>query len=129
MTLLVDVIHDVDCDVADVVQILKIRKVVVGAHLAQLKALVDDGLESEEQKEDVVRSRYMARLVPRNVDGQLETSFNVDVVGVPNQEEDKQSVGKSSELVMTLTESTPFVLNKIVDVFVGEDFKFVGLAY
>ena len=70
----------------------------------------------------------MARLVPRNVDGQLETSLNVNVVGVPNQEEHKECVGKSSELVMTLSESTPFELNEIVDVFVGEDFKFVGLA-
>ena len=71
----------------------------------------------------------MACLVPSNVDGQLETSFNVNVVGVPNQEEHKKSVGNSSELVMTLTECTPFVLNKILYVFVSEDFKFGRLTY
>jgi hypothetical protein len=70
----------------------------------------------------------MASLVIGSVDWQLETSLDVNIVGVPNQVEDEQSVYQSAGLMVSLSEICPFVLDEIVDVFVVEDFEFVGLA-
>jgi len=125
VVLLLDVVDDVYDDVADVVQILKVHEIFQNAHLRELYGLIDDGLKSEKQKEDMVTRGGVPSLVIGIVDWQLETSLDVNIIGVPNQVEDKQSVDQSAGLMMPLAETCPFVLNEIVDVLVVEDFEFV----
>lgn len=51
---MLDVVCDVNENVADVIQILKIHQVFAESHLGELYALINNWPKSEKQKEDVV---------------------------------------------------------------------------